>query len=532
MMSRMFARRLGGAATLALLAAGTLSVGLAAAPASAETLVIAAAQTPEGFDGDALRPHTQNVVTQVYEPLVRYGRVTGEDGREYLDPTTIEGHLAESWEVSEDGTRYVFKLREGVLSPYGNELDADDVVWSWNKSFDQQRTGNFIARVSNVESVEKVSQYEVAFNLGAPSSIFLKALTLYVPGIYDSDEVSSHATEGDPWALEWLQENTAGFGAYHLEQLRPGEQAVFGYNENYFGERPYFDRVIYRAVPSGASRVTLLKSGQVHWIDRPSIQQVIDLQGDEDVKVLESPGRAIAAVRMNPNFEPFDDVRVRRALNLGVDKDEIRDSVFLGTGTIADSLVPPMIDGYDPSAYAYQYDPEAARALLEEAGYPDGFEVELLYSDLWWWLEPLAIQVSDQLRDIGVTATPVRITGSDQRSRGAPAVQDMPFFTFEDGPIVLDPVYTFYLMGHSAGVSNRAGYNNPEVDALIDEARQTLDAESRLGMMREAQRLWMEDAPWLVTVFPSVFEAMAPDIVGWVPHPDDHERWSDLSREE
>ncbi|NBB83054.1 MAG: hypothetical protein GVY28_06570 [Alphaproteobacteria bacterium] len=522
--------RLAGAATAALMAAGVMAAGLAPASAAAETLVIAAATTPEGFDGDALRPHTQNVVTQVYEPLVTYGRVTGPDGRDYLDPATIEGHLVESWEVSEDGMRYVFKLREGILSAYGNELTADDVAWSWNKSFDQQRTGSFIARVSNVESVEEVSTYEVAFNLSAPSSIFLKALTLYVPGIYDSDEVSSHATEDDPWALEWLQENTAGFGAYHLEQLRPGEQAVFGLNPNYFGETPYFDRVIYRAVPSGASRVTLLKTGQVHWIDRPSIQQVIDLQGDDDVKVLESPGRSIAGVRMNPNFEPFDDVRVRQALNLAVDKDEIRDAVFLGTGTMAETLVPPMIDGYDPSHFDYGYDPERASALLAEAGYPDGFEVELLYSDLWWWLEPLAIQISDQLRDVGVTASPVRITGSDMRSRGAPAVQDMPMFTFEDGPIVLDPVYTFYLIGHSGGVSNRAGYANPEVDALIDEARQTLDADARLAMMREAQQLWIEDAPWIVTVFPSVFEAMAPDIVGWVPHPDDHERWADLSR--
>ncbi|MGP1394212.1 MAG: ABC transporter substrate-binding protein [Inquilinaceae bacterium] len=503
-------------------------MALTVQPAAAETLVIAAALAPEGFDGDALRPHTQNVVTQVYEPLVRYGRVTDADGGEKLDSGVIEGHLAESWQVSEDGKRWVLTLRQGVMSPYGNELTADDVVWSWNKSFDQKRTGNFIARVSNVESVEEVSEYEVAFNLSAPSSIFLKALTLYVPGIYDSDTLKEHATEADPWALEWLQENTAGFGAYHLDDLRPAEQAVFVANPNYFGEQPYFDRVIYRAVPSPASRVTLLKTGQVQWIDRPSIQQVIDLQQDESVKVLESPGRVVAGVRMNPKFEPFDDVRVRRALNYAVDKESIRDAVFLGTGTLAGTLVPPMIEGYDPSFFDYDYDPDRARALLSEAGYPDGFEVELLYSDLWWWQEPVAIQVSDQLRDVGVTATPVRITGSDMRSRGAPAVQDMPMFAFEDGPIVLDPVYTFYLMAHSAGVSNRAGYSNPAIDALIDEARQTLDTDSRLELMREAQRLWIEDAPWLVTVYPSVFEAMAPEISGWVPHPDDHERWADL----
>ena len=108
----------------------------------------------------------------------------------------------------------------------------------------------------------------------------------------------------------------------------------------------------------------------------------------------------------------------------------------------------------------------------------------------------------------------------------------MPFFEFEDGPIVLDPVYTLYLLAHSEGVSNRMKYSNPELDALIDEARQTLDRDKRLALMEKAQEIWMDDAPWLTVAYPRVFEAMAPNIVGWVPHPDDHERWSDLRVEE
>jgi len=531
-MVSVLSRTTGVLGAAALLGTG-LAVALPAVPASAEeTLLVAATAVPEGFDGDALRPGTQNVVPQVYENLVRYGRIEGEDGRTYLDPSAIEGHLAESWEVSEDGTRWVFTLREGILSPYGNELTADDVEWSWSKSFDQQRTGNFIARVSNVESVEAISDYEVAFNLSAPSSIFLPALTLYVPGIYDSTEVRSHATDEDPWALEWLETNTAGFGAYHLDTLRPDEMAVFVANPNYFRDQPFFDRIIYREVPSAASRATLLLTGDVDWIDRPAVQQVVDFQGDDRVKIEDSPGRAMVAAWMNPNFEPFGDVRVRQALNYAIDREEIIDSVTRGTGDVAMSVVPPIVDGYDPSFFAYDYDPDRARELLAEAGYPDGFETELLYSDLWWWLEPFTIQVSSQLSEVGVTATPTRITGSDMRSRSAPAVRDMPFFVFESGPIILDPVYTLYLLAHSEGVSNRSDYSNPEFDALIDEARETLDRDARLALTTDAQRIWMEDAPWLVAAYPRTFEAMAPDIVGWVPYPDVHERWYDLSRVE
>ncbi len=508
---------------VAIAAAGAFSAG-----AQADTLVLAAPGTPEGFDGDALRPFAQHVVVQTYEGLTRNPVTTGADGRPILDPTKVEGHLAESWEFSNGGKTLTFKLREGVRSPYGNELTADDVEWSWAKSFAQKRTGNFIARVSNVIGVKAISKYEVEFTLDAPSAIVLNALTLYVPGIYDSTETKKHATADDPWALKWMATHTAGFGAYHLESIKAGEQAIFVANENYFRKKPQFDRVVWRAVPSGASRITLLKSGQVQWIDRATIQQVIDMQKDDRVKVEGAVGRAIASVRMNLKFKPFDDVRVRQALNYAIDKKKIQQAVFLGTGTIAKSIVPPIIDGYDPSFYTYDYNPEKAKALLAEAGVGDGFEVELSYSSIWPWQEAMAIQVADQLKAIGVKATPKRITDSDHRSRVAPAVQDIPFFTFEDGPIVLDPVYTLFLMARSTGVSNRAGYKNEKLDSLIDEAKSTLDRDKRLELMREAQKIWVEDAPWLLTVYPDTFEAMSPNIVGWVHYPDEHERWRDL----
>jgi ABC-type transport system substrate-binding protein len=495
----------------------------------ARTLIVASGGTPEGLDGDALKGNTQPCVVQCYEGLTRYGR-TERNGRPYLDPTRIEGHLAESWTVSEDGKRYVFKLRQGVLSARGNELTAEDVVWGWNKSFAQKRTGNFIATVANVvpNGVTALSRYEVAFALEAPSAIFLNALTLYTPGIYDSTETKKHATADDPWALKWIDQNTASFGAYHMTELRPGEQAVFTANPNYFRGKPYYDRVVYRAVPSAGSRLTLLKSRQVQWIDRPSTQQITDLRNDRNVKVQDTFGRSMSSIRMNLGFKPFDDLRVRQALNHAVNRTVIKDSIYFGLAEEARSIVPPALGGYDPSHFRYPYDPAKARALLAEAGYPNGFEVELLYGSEYWWEEPLCVQVADQLKAVGVTAKPTRITLSDLRARGAINRMDMPLFAFEDGPIVLDPVYCLYLLAHSKGVSNRARYASPEVDRLVDEGRQTLDRDKRYALMSQAQKAWMDDAPWLLTVYPTIFEAMAPNIVGWTPHPDDHERWVDL----
>jgi ABC-type transport system substrate-binding protein len=518
---------LAGAGGLALPAYLALTSEGALAQGAGRTLLLAAPGTPEGFDGDALRPGTQEVVVQVYEGLTRYGRVTRGD-RTYLNAAEIEGHLAERWRVSDDGLKYVFTLREGVKSPHGNELTAADVEWSWAKSFDQKRTGAFIASVSNVVAVKALSRREVEFTLNAPSSIFLSALTLYVPGIYDSTEVKKHATAEDPWGLRWMEGNTAGFGAYHLRSLRAGEQAEFVANPNYFREKPHFERIIYRAVPSGASRTTLLRSGQVQWIDRPTVQQVLDMQRDRRVKIQDQAGRAMASVRMNCAMRPFDDVRVRRAMNYAVNKDAIKQGVMLGTGEIARSIIPPIVGGYDPSFFNYDFDPARARALLAEAGFPNGFEVDLLFSNIWWWEEPMAVQMSDQLKAVGINCKPQRITGSDLRARGAPARQDMALFTFEDGPIVLDPVYTLSLLARSDGVSNRARYANPAFDALVDRARTNPDRAVQAAAVKEAQKVWMEDAPWVMTAYPQTFEAMAPNVSGWVPHPDEHERWVDL----
>jgi ABC-type transport system substrate-binding protein len=515
--------------TLVLSAALALAMSVMSGAAKAETMILASPQAPEGFDGDALKAHTQNVVTQVYENLVAYGTME-VDGITTLNPDDLKPHLAESWTVSEDGKTWVFKLREGVLSPFGNELTADDVEWGWAKSFEQKRTGNFIARVSNVTGVKAISKYEVEFTLSAPSAIFLNALTLYVPGIYDTTEVKKHATEADPWALEWMQSNTAGFGAYHLESLRADDQAVFVANLNYFGGQPYYDRVIYKEIPSEASRVTLLKAGQVQWIDRPSINQVVNMQADPNVKVQRATSRSVAAARMNPSCEVFSDTRVRQAFNYAVDKDALNTAVFAGQADIARSIVSPIIAGSNQEHFAYDFDPEKAKALLAEAGYPDGVAepVELLYSDAFWHQEPVAIQVADMLKKVGINAVPTRITSSEMRAKAAPAEQSMCFFTWEDGPIVLDAVYSMFLMTHSTGVSNRAKYNNPDLDALIDQGREELDSEKRMALMDEAQKLWAEDAPWILVAYPATFEAMAPNVSGWVYYPDEHERWREL----
>jgi ABC-type transport system substrate-binding protein len=511
--------------------AGLLVVAgaIAALPAAAQTLIVAATRTPQGFDGDALKPNTQNVVTQVYEGLVAYGVKTLPDGAAEADFNDIRPHLAESWEISDGGRTYVFRLRAGVRSPFGNELKADDVVWGWRKSIAQRRTGNFIAEVSGVTAVEKVSDREVRFRLREPSGIFLHALTNYVPGIYDSTEVRRHATAEDPWALNWIDQNTAGFGAYHLESVRQGEQAVFVANPNYFGPAPHYRRVIYREVPSAASRFQLLATGQVQWVEELSHRQIAELQRGGRVRIARAEGTSMASLRMNPKMPPFDDARIRRAIVLAADRDAINTAVFEGLASPAGQFLPPVIPGHDPAIRPEPRDVAGARRLLAEAGRPDGIDITLEYSGIDWWEEGLAIQMQRALAEAGIRVTPRRISDADMRARTAINRRDIGFFPFRDLPFVLDPVYKLFLDAHQKGASNRNNYDNPAYDRLVDQALVEADPARRLALSRQANRLHRDDATWVYTVYPGPFEAMPCCIAGSVWYPDYHERWKDLA---
>lgn len=527
------------------IAAAALSVVLAAAACSAsnpddaaggdggaadQELVVAAVNVPGGFDGDVLTPGTQHTVTQIYDTLVNYGVKDAEGGAREVDPEVIEPGLAESWEIAPDELSVTFKLREGVQSQWGNELTAEDVKWSWDKSIEQDRTGAFIGEVSNVESLEVLDPYRVRFNLSAPSPILLRALTLYTPSIFDSTEMRKHATPEDPWALEWLRTNSAGFGPYYVESVAAGSEAVFKANPNYYGEAPYFKTVVYRSVPDASTRVQLLQAGSVDWIEELTFTQLNELENSDGVKVQSVPGNFQARALMNPNFEPFGDPRVRQAINYATPHQQILDNVFAGRAQQSRGPLPSTIPCYNPDYWAYETDVDRARALLTEAGFPNGIDITMQYSGLNWWEEPLGIQLKDGLAQAGIRVNLQRIPDADMQARAAITTRDMPFFTFYEQSIVLDPGYSMLLTSTPDGSADRNAYDNPEVTRLIKEANVITDEAARCELINRAQQLHLQDATWVYSAEIGGHEAMRDDIEGWVWHPDNHERWADLHR--
>lgn len=527
------------AAATAAVAALVVAAGCTSAPSddnnvddeAARTLVVAATSVPAGFDSDILQPGTQAAVVQLNEPLVDFATSEpNETGAREVLGDEVEPRLAESWTVSEDGTEYVFTLRSGVKSARGNTLTAEDVKWSWEKSFAQKRTGNFIATATNVKEVVVVDDLHVKFVLNAPSPVFLRALALYVPAIYDSTEMKAHATADDPWALEWLKTNHAGFGAYYLESLEPGSQAVFAANPNYYRGEPYFTKVIYREVPESSNRAQLLQTGQVDWIEDPTPKQITDLAKMDSVKVQSVVGNLQVRVLMNPNYPPFDNPLVRKAVNYSIDQKAIKDAVFYGLGQEQNGPVPPNFSCATTTGVDYTYNVDRAKSLLAEAGFADGVDVELTYSDYNVWDEALAIQLKSTMEQAGFRVTLTKIPSADILARSAVGKRDLPFFVLFEQTQIPDAGYSLALSSVPTGSADRNDYNNPELVDLVTRANQTLDEAERCALLAEAQEIHREDATWGYIHLPGAHAVMGTDIDGWVWHAENQPRWFDLKR--
>jgi peptide/nickel transport system substrate-binding protein len=493
------------------------------------TLIIAATGTPSGFDGDVLVPNMQNVIVQMNEPLVDYAPPAS--GSSEVDARRQVPKLAASWSTSADGKSWTFQLRQGVKSSLGNELTAADVVFGYKKSLSQKRTGLFLATVSNVVDVTATGKYEVTYTLKAPSSVFLPVRTVYDPLIPDSTEAMKHATAADPFATNWFKTNYVGFGPYALESITPGQQAVFVANPNYYGDKPYFTKVIYQAVPDAANRVSLLQTGQVDLIEEPSFSQLSQLKNDAKVKVVSVVGNQIAAIEINPNLAPFTDLRVRQAVAYAIDNNKINRDVFFGLGSVSKSPVPPRTPNSTSEFWHFDLDYSKAKQLLSAAGHTDGLDITLNYAENESWEEALAVSVRDSLANANIRVTLAKLTNDVLSARTAPSAhRDVPMFTWMDYSLVFDAAYTMFNNSGLVGPARRNDWTNAQFESDIEKALLSQDATERAQLEKDAQRIHVQDVSWASGVLIGGHQAMLPGIGGYVWHPDNRPRWVEMKR--
>ena len=468
-----------GLATVALLCsvsnAKTLKVGLASG---------ALTMDPYAHNETA----TNSLLSNVFDALIAFDK----------DIKTYPG-LAVSW-TNPEPTVWVMKLREGIKFHNGNKFNADDVVFSFDRIKNWDKSG-FKGKVSMISSVSKVDEYTVKFVTLKPYPILLRKLT-YV-SILDKETVEGKSDQ-------WIGLNPVGTGPYKLDSWSKGDHIKMSSNKSYWQGSAAFDKVIFRPLTNNATRVAAILSNEVDIIDRVPVVDVSRVKKNDKLNFFVQPGLRLIYLQMDQDRDkspyikthdgknPLKDIRVRKALYYGINEDAIVKYIMKGFAKAAGQLSPSAVFGNDPSIKRVSYDPEKAKALLAEAGYPNGFEIQLDSPNNRYINDAqIAQAVASSLAKIGikvkVNATPkstfFKETGKLNTS----------FFLIGwsnsdgDASSILDGVVHSFDKDKGYGRYNRGRFLNAKVDALIEESASIMDSVKRLKVLQEAQKVALVD---------------------------------------
>lgn len=407
--------------------------------------------------------------------------------------------LAESWDISEDGLSWTFHLRKGVKFHDGSDFTAEDVI----SSYDRARVVGeslFVERFAYVDSYEALDEYTVVVRTKIVYPLLLDELMFIV--ISNKDDIEGKTPEE-------IAANINGTGRYKFVEYIPEDHIDFTVNENYWGEIPEVRNVRFRPISNTATRTASLLSGELDVAFMLSIHDIDRINSTDGVRVELGRSMECVSVQMiqtddNPAVEldknPFQDVRVRKAMYMAIDADAIIKNIYNGHAYATTTTVAQGFNGYDPDLQRLPYDPEGAKQLLAEAGYPDGFEVtfdagastppnsaELSQALASYW-EKIGIKVNLNLISSGY-GTYVN------QSAGNSGLLLSPWAIYTgDGISMQEKQYHTWDAETGTGGGNYSQYSNPEVDALIDEAMQEMDAEKRGELVRQIdQKAAMEE---------------------------------------
>jgi len=478
---------------------------LAAANTPADTLVIGEGATPTSLDSEFVGNTPQNLEAGLNyaDPLVQLPTVRNPDGTENVDPTGEPvPFLAESYQRSEDGMRFTFTLKQGVQSYFGNELTSADVAYLYERSLAiEGLCGGFVLGISSVDTENPVTihdDYTFDINLTAPNPILPVAMaTIPICTIYDSTEVKKHATDDDPWAMDWLATNTASFGAYHVETFTPGEQTVWVANPNYHLGPPALERVIVRAIPEASARAALLSQGEIDVAADLTPRQREEVVDDEGIVIESRAGTAGLILGLNNDSPPLDDPLVRQAVVHALPIEDIISTVFLNQDgvQVAPGYIPA---GYPATldAWPYERDVERAKALLGEAGVTNP-TLELSFNTSQSVDEEVATLIQTGLREAGIEVSLQQLSPAKyfeqyfSRQAQMVLVNDAPFTP--DGPYVLG---LYFHPDEAISPANWVNFDDPQVSELIEQGLASADPQERETLAREANGLLVEQAPW------------------------------------
>ena len=453
----------------------------------------------------------------------------GTDGNSKIVPS-----LAESWDISDDGLEYTFHLRQGVKFHNGNDFTAEDVAYTFHRMLTVEGGVNteFIDQIKGadellagetdtLEGVEVVDDYTIKVTLKEPFAGFLASISSPGVSIYDSE-----ATEaaGDQFGMDPAV--TVGTGPFEFSSWSFNNQLVLTRNEDYWKGASGLPGVVIKIIPDTETQSMMFESGELDILDldyaADSVDRFTETYPDQ---IVQGPRVGIVYFTMNFNKEPFQDVRVRKAVQMSIDRQAILDALYGGRGQVEQGIFPHGLIGFNPDQEEIKYDPEAAKALLAEAGYADGFDMEIAADSSASDTMTMALEiVSDQLAEVGIRAEIKNYDEStwlETRKSG-----ELGSFMSTWSADYNDPdnfIYTFF--GNEEKTRIRSiNYPDTEVMERVAKARTIVNEDERLAEYKALEeKLIHEDAAWVPMFSRLHLFAVSKRVQGFVP------LWSGLS---
>ncbi len=333
-----------------------------------KTFIVARSTDAQYLDaGYAWSEGEIDLMYHLYDGLVRYKN----------DELEVEPALATSWERSEDGTVWTFELREGVTFHDGSPFNAEAVQFSYMRLIDEDHEyyglgdySYFDYLLSDViEDITVEGEYTVSFHLKDKFAPFLTYMGYYSQFPVSMEAVKEHGED--------FSKHASGTGPFKLVEWKEDEYITLEANEDYWGEKPKIDKLIWKVVPDISTRFLELQSGQVHAVKGLAPNQLESVKNNSDMKLHQVPGANIFQLTFNNESEPVDNKLVRQAIAHAIDKETLVEGVYEGLGTPAVTSVPPTVFGFNEDLEIHEYNPEKSRELLQEAGYDDGISITL-----------------------------------------------------------------------------------------------------------------------------------------------------------
>lgn len=416
----------------------------------------------------------------------------------------FEGDLAERWESSDDLKTWTFYLRKGVKFHHGKELDSQDVVTTFKMIADPKTASRASSHMDLVESFEAVDKYTVRFKLKIPYAGFAELMIERQLKIIPSDRLDKLSTE------------PSGTGPFKFKSYTPGDKLELVKHTEYFeAGLPKLDGVVLRIMPESAARVAALESGSVDLVWNLPLESIDKLKANEAVTVDEVPTSTWDGIVMGNTIKPFNDVRVRRAVLLALDKAQLAQFAVFGHGAPTHSPISPKHPFFNKEI-GFKPDLAQAKKLLAEAGYPNGFPISLHVPVGRPTRERMAVAVQQMLKPVGIQVEVVRLPYNrfqTEVSGKSPFYMDG-YFT---RPTLDTSTYPWY---HSKGSWNTRmwHFSSQRIDDLLDQARGTKDPGKLAEIYKTFQQYAVEDVPGVIAYVMNFANAYRANVKGFRTH--------------